>query len=210
MPHNCMFLLAGRAGQASTRHRAIGTRRVQRAVPGIEPGTSCTRSRNHTTRPNSHGVPNFRSVMGPGKGKETLGVGGSWRALASVASARALCFYGPSFDRASKIHTCLWHRTGVGTVRVSIVVSISACHADDPGSIPGRGIRCAGWVTGVSAPEVRQNVKHTRWEKCGSVRHLRIVAWCCMRKGGDVSSSVFVVWRAPVQVASSVHICFCA
>ena len=24
-----------------------------RAVPGIEPGTSCTRSRNHTTRPNS-------------------------------------------------------------------------------------------------------------------------------------------------------------
>ena len=24
-------------------------------------------------------------------------------------------------------------------VRVSIVVSISACHADDPGSIPGRG-----------------------------------------------------------------------
>ena len=25
----------------------------ERAVPGIEPGTSCTRSRNHTTRPNS-------------------------------------------------------------------------------------------------------------------------------------------------------------
>ena len=24
-------------------------------------------------------------------------------------------------------------------IRVSIVVSISACHADDPGSIPGRG-----------------------------------------------------------------------
>ena len=24
-------------------------------------------------------------------------------------------------------------------LRVSIVVSISACHADDPGSIPGRG-----------------------------------------------------------------------
>ena len=28
----------------------------------------------------------------------------------------------------------------VVVVRVSIVVSISACHADDPGSIPGRGI----------------------------------------------------------------------
>ena len=26
------------------------------------------------------------------------------------------------------------------TVRDSIVVSISACHADDPGSIPGRGV----------------------------------------------------------------------
>ena len=26
------------------------------------------------------------------------------------------------------------------TIRDSIVVSISACHADDPGSIPGRGV----------------------------------------------------------------------
>ena len=28
------------------------------------------------------------------------------------------------------------------SVRDSIVVSISACHADDPGSIPGRGVSC--------------------------------------------------------------------
>ena len=28
---------------------------------------------------------------------------------------------------------------GKSQIRVSIVVSISACHADDPGSIPGRG-----------------------------------------------------------------------
>ena len=28
-------------------------------------------------------------------------------------------------------------------LRDSIVVSISACHADDPGSIPGRGVLCA-------------------------------------------------------------------
>ena len=27
-------------------------------------------------------------------------------------------------------------------IRGSIVVSISACHADDPGSIPGRGVFC--------------------------------------------------------------------
>ena len=52
--------------------------------------------------------------------------------------------------------TCSWFKPGgknvsvhsvwivvvVGTVRVSIVVSISACHADDPGSIPGRGNLC--------------------------------------------------------------------
>ena len=33
--------------------------------------------------------------------------------------------------------------------RGSIVVSISACHADDPGSIPGRGDSCAfnAWAT---------------------------------------------------------------
>ena len=35
---------------------------------------------------------------------------------------------------ANDIIRILWQ------VRVSIVVSISACHADDPGSIPGRGI----------------------------------------------------------------------
>ena len=27
-------------------------------------------------------------------------------------------------------------------IRDSIVVSISACHAEDPGSIPGRGVFC--------------------------------------------------------------------
>ena len=34
-------------------------------------------------------------------------------------------------------------------IRGSIVVSISACHADDPGSIPGRGDSCAfnAWAT---------------------------------------------------------------
>ena len=37
-------------------------------------------------------------------------------------------------DRSFMAKTCL-----VMHLRVSIVVSISACHADDPGSIPGRG-----------------------------------------------------------------------
>ena len=29
-----------------------------------------------------------------------------------------------------------------GMIRCSIVVSISACHAEDPGSIPGGGVFC--------------------------------------------------------------------
>ena len=32
------------------------------------------------------------------------------------------------------------HKYKVPNIRDSIVVSISACHAEDPGSIPGRGI----------------------------------------------------------------------
>ena len=36
-------------------------------------------------------------------------------------------------------------------VRDSIVVSISACHAEDPGSIPGRGNFCLAWL-GASCP----------------------------------------------------------
>ena len=40
---------------------------------------------------------------------------------------------------------------GVGCyLRVSIVVSISACHADDPGSIPGRGTFCC--LCGIRIP----------------------------------------------------------
>ena len=36
---------------------------VLRAVPGIEPGTFCTQSRNHTSRPNRH-VVNIGAVPG--------------------------------------------------------------------------------------------------------------------------------------------------
>ena len=34
----------------------------------------------------------------------------------------------------------MWERHTCQQIRDSIVVSISACHADDPGSIPGRGV----------------------------------------------------------------------
>jgi hypothetical protein len=35
---------------------------------------------------------------------------------------------------------CTRHSIVLAEFRDSIVVSISACHADDPGSIPGRGV----------------------------------------------------------------------
>lgn len=40
----------------------------------------------------------------------------------------------PDFDA---IRLCFY---GTPQIRGSIVVSISACHAEDPGSIPGRGV----------------------------------------------------------------------
>ena len=46
-------------------------------------------------------------------------------------------------SRDSPVQTILQlnlHSIIASTIRGSIVVSISACHADDPGSIPGRGI----------------------------------------------------------------------
>ena len=36
--------------------------------------------------------------------------------------------------------TMMWYLWQANHIRGSIVVSISACHADDPGSIPGRGV----------------------------------------------------------------------
>ena len=40
------------------------------------------------------------------------------------------------------LQTAVPHKRGIEDpqFRDSIVVSISACHADDPGSIPGRGV----------------------------------------------------------------------
>ncbi len=36
--------------------------------------------------------------------------------------------------------TCAVQSDFLSNIRGSIVVSISACHAEDPGSIPGRGV----------------------------------------------------------------------
>ena len=42
-------------------------------------------------------------------------------------------------------------RPPLSKIRDSIVVSISACHADDPGSIPGRGVFVGESPTGSAA-----------------------------------------------------------
>ena len=49
-------------------------------------------------------------------------------------------------------------------VRGSIVVSISACHAEDPGSIPGRGISTRPLWTSIGAPPP------DRTKACGHAR----------------------------------------
>ena len=64
------------------------------------------------------------------------------RAAASMAGRlkKKLDFLGTS-QRGEVPMFPLWHQ-----IRGSIVVSISACHAEDPGSIPGRGVFHAGHV----------------------------------------------------------------
>ena len=56
--------------------------------------------------------------------------------LKNIFFSRDLAEYLPTNHISS--HERL-RNSGVKNIRVSIVVSISACHADDPGSIPGRG-----------------------------------------------------------------------
>jgi hypothetical protein len=65
---------------------------------------------------------------------------------------------------ASRPHQARWPRT---QIRDSIVVSISACHAEDPGSIPGRGnllssehATCGRTATQSSGAHI---LAHIRW-----------------------------------------------
>ena len=76
--------------------------------------------------------------------------------LHCYANARILSIYIKNFSRELTRASCSWcvifcqffsaylhHIPEItplrSAIRDSIVVSISACHADDPGSIPGRG-----------------------------------------------------------------------
>ena len=55
------------------------------------------------------------------------------------------------------IHQQIAEEEGAGLkqIRCSIVVSISACHAEDPGSIPGGGVLTFGIHTQVLIPRYR-------------------------------------------------------
>ena len=46
-----------------TRARARQKNQKERAAPGIEPGTSCTRSRNHTSRPSGQLKAGYKSLL---------------------------------------------------------------------------------------------------------------------------------------------------
>ena len=64
----------------------------------------------------------------------------------------------------------------IAKIRDSIVVSISACHAEDPGSIPGRGILCATAFN----TTMQTFLAIISWEEAlptiAMIRHLRYVA----------------------------------
>ena len=53
------------------------------------------------------------------------------------SSSLALCLVGQHAVEQVLLPTTLYAHC---QIRDSIVVSISACHAEDPGSIPGRGV----------------------------------------------------------------------
>ena len=62
--------------------------------------------------------------------------------LGSIVWTPTVNFTRNTHDSTAR-HTQFELRPGINHIRDSIVVSISACHAEDPGSIPGRGVLLA-------------------------------------------------------------------
>ena len=58
--------------------------------------------------------------------------------LGSIVWTPTVNFTRNTHDSTAR-YTLVELRPGINHIRDSIVVSISACHAEDPGSIPGRG-----------------------------------------------------------------------
>ena len=89
----------------------------------------------------------------------------------------SICNIHDSTARHTHIDQCL----DVHQIRDSIVVSISACHAEDPGSIPGRGI-CSGCI---EAPVVMCSTQTLVVELWGPARGFVFLArWLELRPHG--------------------------
>ena len=67
-------------------------------------------------------------------------------ALESAVTKKCVCLISAAID------TLVWDSN---QIRGNIVVSISACHAEDPGSIPGRGVGLELMAVGSATSKVQ-------------------------------------------------------
>ena len=77
-------------------------------------------------------------------------------------------------------------RAPTSQVRGSIVVSISACHAEDPGSIPGRGVASHNAWRMEKKAKLHTTVKTSDWKSfLIEVRNISVIeVTCCCKDNG--------------------------
>ena len=89
--------------------------------------------------------------------------------------------------------------------RDSIVVSISACHADDPGSIPGRGVF---FLFGVVFVFVLRSAELQRLH-VARVRGVAVSRLLCMQKapGSSPGESIFYSYLIDFIIVVTLDLC---